>query len=130
MLLASIKALIPTTWERYDGEVGVTKPTIPWVVWSAAIPGAGHQSESARPVAGDVTLTIRVAASSMANANLILSSICLAVGGRIPSAEGWSCGALVEYQPPRVDPTDLVIAGASMHLWQGLASWRTTVSGA
>lgn len=128
VLIAACKALIPTTWPLHDGEVTTTKPIPPWVVWSAAVPGGQHRSDAGRAVAGDLVLTVRVAASSQHNANLILGSLVDTIDGATPTAAGWSCGSMQPHQPPRVDPTDLVIGGVSTHLWQGLAAWKCTTS--
>ena len=128
VLLAACKALIPTSWPLHDGEVTASTPTVPWVVWSASVPGGQHRADAGVAVAGDLVLTVRVAASSQHNTNLILGQVVAAIDGARPTAEGWACGSMQPYQPPRTDPADLIIAGASAHLWQGIASWKCTVS--
>ena len=130
-LRAAVASLLPTSWPSpltapsvNEGEVRVTSPALPWVVWNVSIPDGSLRGEDAVASAHRVTATFTVAARSEAEASLIMREIALSVDGEQPDAAGWNCGALIPHQPPRVWVDSIDLAGASARGFVAVASWR------
>lgn len=127
-LVAGVHALIPSEWPHFAGEVSVKNPQAPWVVSNVGVPDAEHWSEGAHSSAGDLDVALTVAGSSEAQARVVLQAVVDAFTGARVVADGWSIGSLIQYQRPRVYPTDMEIDGVARHLFTGVVGYRATCS--
>lgn len=127
-LVAAVRDLVPAQWDHYHGEVAVKDPTPPWVVSSVGVPDDAHRSEGAYPSAGDLDVYLTAAGVSEAQARVVLQAVVDAFAGATVSVDGWQVGAFVQYQRPRVYPTDVEIGGVARHLFTGVVGYRATCS--
>lgn len=127
-LVAAVRGLVPDQWDHYHGEVAAKDPAPPWVVSSVGIPDDAHRSEGAWVSAGDLDVYLTTAGSSEAQARIVLQAVADAFAGAVVSVPGWSVGAFVQYQRPRVYPTDVEIGGVARHLFTGVVGYRATCS--
>lgn len=127
-LVAAVRALIPPQWTHYEGEAATGNPPTPWIVSNIGIPDDEHRSEGAHVSAGDLDVYLTTAGTSDRQVRVVLQDVVDAFAGSVPLAAGWSVGALMQYQKPRIYPTDVEIGGEARHLFTGVVGYRATCS--
>lgn len=108
-LADALRALVPATVTRYDGEAP-SGATLPWVVRNVSIPDVDSRSEASTPQGrvGRLRLTF---AGATENAVLTIADLVMpSLEGARPVAAGWDVSPLRQVGEVRIYPdTDVTL---------------------
>ena len=125
-LAAAARSLIPAGANHYETEVDADNPDLPWIVSNVEVPDDAHTTEGGVS-GGDLDVYFTVAGESERSVRLWLDRLVAAYRQRV-TCEGWNVGAWVQYQRPRIYPSNVIVGGVSAHVITGVVGYRATVS--